>query len=218
MIDMYFGNAGCGKTTILTALALKYSKQIHKGKGRYRQIWTNAEEINSSMCDHDDLSGLGSEYVFAPYSLLLWDETGIDHNNRSYKTFPKPLIRVVKKHRHLKIDMVLVSQDFEDVDITFRRMVNRLWYCRRLGPFTYCKRVYKYLDPDENGQFVVKYRYPYWYEYLLHFGENAQFFFRPFYYGYFDTYHIGKGEFPPPLPSTSSYNPKRQTKRGKHLH
>lgn len=173
MIRMYFGSPGCGKSTLLSRIAFMESKN-------YDFIFTNGD---CSLCHKINVQDL-ADFTVPPKSLILIDESGIEFNNRSFKTFKKGLIEFFKKYRHEECDIFLFSQSWEDVDITIRRLTDEIYHLKKIGSFTLIRRIYKKVGMDEiQGQIIDKYKFG------SIFGlHNFQLLFRPMYYKYFDSY------------------------------
>lgn len=181
MIDVYFGLPGCGKTTYLTKLALK-------GLKRYNYVFANTPVIGTRFLSSDDLMKLGI-YTIPENSLLLIDEAGIDFNNRSYKSLPKNLIYFLKMHRHYKIDIIIFSQSYEDMDITFRRLSNQYYYLKRLGPFTLARKIRPILHIDKERKEILEgYEFYGFFWSLFTFQKPYNLCFRPIYYKYFNSW------------------------------
>ena len=136
MIRVFFGNPGCGKTTI----SCKFMK---RNKKRYANCFCNFPLNNKYDIGYSvtsDLMGSLGEWTFPEHSYAAVDEAGISYNNRKYKTLPQYTIEWFKLHRHYKCDLDFFSQSWEDMDITIRRLADQLWYLRRFGPFTLHRR------------------------------------------------------------------------------
>lgn len=149
MLAIYFGSPGCGKSTLATRLVKKANK-----KGL-----TTATNFGCSCADYDNVSldGLGG-WTFDKNTFVCIDESGIEYNNRSYKTFPKSAIKWYKKHRHYlgeRASVALFSQSWEDTEITLRRLADRLYYVRKFGPFTLVQRVYKKCTVDKQTEQII---------------------------------------------------------------
>ena len=189
MITLYFGNPGCGKTTIACKLARKARKH-------YSYIYTSFESRIKGVAPCS-LQGLG-DWRFPRDSLIVCDEAGIDFNSRAYQAMPQKQIRYFKKHRHLLNDWVVMSQAWDDYDVTLRRMTTDMWYVYRIGPWSLSRKVYKRLSTDkQTGQFIDCYKManmlwlPFWFLQLgWPFQKRFQLTFRPFYYRYFDSFEF----------------------------
>lgn len=188
MITTYFGNPGCGKTTLAVKMAIKNSKY-------YQHTFLNFNHsINGSYIANLDKLG---EWTFPDHSFIGIDEAGIEYNSRAYKSLPKPAIAWFKKHRHYKCDIAVFSQSWEDMDVTIRRLSDQLWYLYKIGPFTLARRIYKRVTVDKQTEQIIDgYRMAnmlwlfVWFLQLDR-GVVAPKFkltFRPFYYKYFDSY------------------------------
>lgn len=188
MIRIFWGNPGCGKTTLACKLALKNQK-------RYKGTVTNFPQSVPGSSFYDSLEQLG-EWKPPRGFWCGWDESGIDFNNRAYKAMPKPCITFHKKHRHEELDIDCFSQSWEDIDVTLRRLSVELWYMIKLGPWTLCRRVYKRTGIDKStGQIVDIYKFAHmlWlFIWPLQLGWPFQkkftLTYRPFYYKYFDSF------------------------------
>lgn len=199
MIRVYFGNIGCGKTTFAVRQFRKQQKHDDKLKivGKlpcYDHYYANFE---NKLAKFNDLDGLGT-WTFPEHSYIIVDEAGIQYNNRKFKTLPQETIAWFKLSRHYKCDVDFVSQSWDDMDVTIRRLASELWYVKRLGPFTMLRRVYKTVGIDENThQIIDKYELgkllPCLLPYPFH-RHNCEIFFRKPYYKYFDSY--SKPELP----------------------
>lgn len=203
MIRTFFGNPGCGKTTLLCKMALKNQK-------RYSEAVTNFKHNVPGACYYESLEGLGS---WVPPDNLWFgiDEAGIDFNNRSYKSMALGLIAYLKKHRHLYHDIDVFSQSWDDIDITIRRLSVDLWHMRKLGPWTLCRRVYKRTEVDQTTHQIIdgyKMASMAWllvFPLQLGFPFEKKFTltFRPFYYKYFDSYEFDRS-IPVKLPTKNA--------------
>ena len=189
MISMYFGSPGSGKTTLANRLLM-----LHQIKGRYQHYFANFE---TKLAHYIDLTGLGC-YTLPPGSLLIIDEAGICFNNRAYKSMPKELISWLKLHRHYQVDVVLISQSWEDVDVTFRRLTDRLYHISKIWQFSIVRRVYKSVGIDKTThQIIDAYRFGFFLGFLIGL-DNLSIFWRPTYYRFFDSFSTPPTPVRPP--------------------
>lgn len=203
MIEVYFGSPGAGKTTIATKLAIKDKK--------HSSAFLNFSNSVPGVGEYN-AEGIG-RWRFPDGALICLDEAGIEYNSRSYKTMSKESIRWFKLHRHWYCDVSVLSQSWDDMDVTIRRLATRLWYIKRIGPWTLARRVYKWVGVDkETHQIIDGYDMAslwwliFWPLQLgFPFDKKFTLTFRPFYYKYFDSYEapdIPIGDF--------KYNPKKE--------
>lgn len=217
MIAIYFGSPGAGKTTLAC-------REIKKKRKRYKYTFAN---FGCTVADFDnvDLTGLG-QWSFPRGSLIEVDEAGIIYNNRKFKTLPQETIQWYKLHRHYGCDVSVWSQSWEDMDVTLRRLADRLYYIRKFGPFTLQRRVFKRVTVDDKTQQIIDgYKMvspiylilkPFYYLSYLVFGlgfvvkavfprfDEIHLILRRPYYKYFDTYAAQDLDVPFNLESVQS--------------
>lgn len=214
MICVYFGSPGSGKTTHIMYLIKKQIKYLSSWKYRLSQIpafsklfpkqpdyyFTNVKDCVFPFYPSSELG----ESSLPPNSVYYLDEAGIDFNNRKYKTMSQCSIAYLKLHRHYKHDINIYSQSWEDMDITLRRLADRYFYLKKIGPFTLVRRVRKVVTIDKNTQQIIdgyKFTGILWRLIPKFLGgfKSFYFVFRPKYYKYFDSYAIEN-----PLPEYQS--------------
>ena len=201
MITVYFGSPGSGKTTMAV-------RRIRKQGRHYKATFANFG-CKCATVDDVSLADLG-KWTFPQGSLIEIDEAGIEYNNRKFKTLDQDTIKWFKLHRHYCCDVDVWSQSWEDMDVTLRRLADRLYYIRKLGPFTMIRRVYKRVTINKeteqiiDGYQMVSMAYlllkPLYFASYLFFGlgfvikmlcpkfGEIQLVWRRPYYKYFDTY------------------------------
>lgn len=190
MIRGYFGVPGCGKTTILTSIGLKEFKRIKKGKSPYKSIVTinfniNIDEIKT--IEYDDLAN----YKFYD-TLVLIDEITLLADNRKFKTFSDLHRDFFVLHRHLNIDIIYATQNFEAVDSKIRYLTMDLWYMSKsvvplLSELSTAKRIYRKICINEySSELLFGYRFCNFLEAL--FVSNFKIVFRRRFYKYFNSF------------------------------
>lgn len=169
--DMIFGAPGTGKTTYLTAIALK---AVKKGK----TVYTN---FPVPGCFQLKLEQIG--HVAFNNCLCIMDECGIDISNRDFKSTPKILIDYLKLSRHFHNDWIFASQGYDDADKKIRTLCTRYYNLRKFGSFTICRRIQKRVAIDDISHQIIDayYKVP-----LL--SGGAHIIWRPRYYRSFDSF------------------------------
>lgn len=143
MITIVFGGVGSGKTAYLQRLAVKFHKK--------REVYANCD---LSFCHTFHTSSLGFR-SFPRGSLILIDEAGIEYNNRSFKSLPIETIEYLKLHRHYGVDIVVVSQAYDDMDITFRRLADRLFQIKKIGLFSLIRPINHRITIDKETEQII---------------------------------------------------------------
>ena len=185
MIKGYFGVPGSGKTTILAKCGIK---ELNRLKKRYKNIYTiNFKLSGCTEIEWNDLA------VYKMYNcLILIDEISTLADNREFKSFMKEHRDFFIMHRHLGIDIVWATQNYEKVDKTIREMTQELWYISRsvvpiLGHFTRGKKIYRQININEHtSELTLGYRFCNFLEGF--FAVNNEIVYRKKYYKYFDSY------------------------------
>ncbi|MEG1971595.1 MAG: ATP-binding protein [Oscillospiraceae bacterium] len=180
---MIFGKKGCGKTTLLTKIALQYLK---KGIPVY-----STEPIPGCFIISPEDVGF---YVIPENSVLLIDEVGMIWDNRKHKDFKTEVRDWFKLQRHHKVTVFLFSQAF-DIDKKLRDLTDDMYLVeKKFRVFSYAKRIMKRVvlnestaesssKLDENLMFD---------SFLMFWAGSRKFTFIPKYIKYFDSFAIPK--------------------------
>lgn len=187
MIKGYFGVPGCGKSTILAKIGYK---EINRLKRRYRNVFTvNIDIKGCTRITKEDVR----IYKFNN-DLILWDEITLDYDNRNFKEFTHEDKEFWLLHRHMGVDVIYCTQNYENVDKKIRDLTLELWYMSKsvvpiLKEFTRSKRIYRNISINEmNAELTLGYRFCNFIEGI--FVRNNEFVFRRSYYKYFDSYDL----------------------------
>lgn len=190
-VSLYFGLPGCGKTTMMTAIAYKHLVS-HKYKSPYKYVYGNVPlsipgyiYIDNDCIGKYDLSNC----------LILIDEATLFADSRDYKNIKKDVVEYFLEHRHFRADIILFTQQWDGVDRKIRVITDRVYYMYKpkfLGQwFSCCYRIpYGIIIPDPKksdteklGEIIQGYCKPHIFVRLF-----SPKLFRPKYYKYFDSF------------------------------
>lgn len=207
-ISLYFGLPGCGKTTMMTANALKAVRSK-----KYKNVYCNVH-IAVDGVTYIDNDCIG-KYDLSD-CLLLIDEATLFADSRDHKNFDKGRLTWFLEHRHFRADVQLFTQQWDGLDRKIRVITDRVYYVYK-GPllgrwFTRCYRVpYGIIIPDPKnsteklGEIIQGYCKPNLLVRLF-----SPWLYRPRYYKYFDSWEKPYME---PLPE--KYKPYTRSEQAK---
>lgn len=188
---------GCGKTTLMTYLALRGVKSK-----RYKNVYCNVG-INVSGVTIIDNDCIGRYQL--ENGLILIDEATLFADSREYKKFTGNVVEFMLQHRHYNVDFVFFNQGWDALDKRIRTITDRVYYVYKgvfLGHwFTRYYRIPygiiipnpKKSDGEKLGDIVQGYCKPSFLTRLF-----SPWLYRPKYYPYFDSWECKKL---PPLPN-----------------
>lgn len=185
MITCVFGLPGVGKSTYMAKLA-KEALTTKKGKKRYDRVYCNFTMRGCYRLDYADLGIYNFENC-----LILLDEMMNEADSRDFKKFDAFKKYFFSNHRHYGVDIIYFTQAWDDVDKKIRNNTSELFYIKRLGAFSAVIPIKQILTVDNNSHQIVT-------GYELRPIFTARFFFRPLYYGWFDSFE--RKELKPLLP------------------
>jgi hypothetical protein len=171
LFDIYFGVPGSGKTTQASKIAQKY---IEKGINVYSNVPIDGcyiiEKQDIGVFDMSD-------------SLLLYDEVGIDFNNRNFKdNINKDMLYLFKFHRHYNLDIIIFSQSYDDMDITLKRLATKYYLMvKSFFPYLFVRKsILKFIGINQDTENIQdSFRFvPF----------SLKYTFGPFYWKYFNSY------------------------------
>ena len=139
MIEVYTGRPGSGKSCKLGQTmieVLNRNQRFYEKTGIVREVWTNfhlredLEELYAGALRHWDsieqLEVLQDVDIFC-------DEIGSYFDSKFWSETSLSTRRFLSQHRKLGIEIYGNSQDFAQIDISFRRMVSHLYYFVKLA-------------------------------------------------------------------------------------
>ena len=131
---MIFGKKGCGKTTTLTKLALKYRKEGREVYCTEKLAVDGVHLINPSIIGY---------VCFPEESVILIDEVGMVWDNRNFKAFKTEVRDYFKLQRHYRNTVYMFSQTF-DIDKKLRDLTDEMWLLVNMfRVFSYGKKISK---------------------------------------------------------------------------
>jgi len=129
MIELICGHPGSGKSYTLAYRAIKARKK--------RNVFTSFAVAGCYKLEEEHLM----YSLFPENSLLLIDETGSKFNSRNWSKFPMEVFELFSMHRHMRLDMVVATQDSMFVDTNIRRLAQWFWWMKNY-PFCFIGRLY----------------------------------------------------------------------------
>lgn len=149
---LYYGKKGCGKTTLLTKIAIK---KIKKGI----PVYSNVEIPGTRLFNPKDLKSFTPE----PNSVVLIDEIGLIWDNRNFKSFESDINAWFKYARQYRVEVHMFSQ-VPDIDLKIRNLCDSYFLIEnKFRVFSYGKRISKVLtvktDIEGKGNLVDSFEF-----------------------------------------------------------
>jgi len=148
-LEFYCGALGSGKTSFAFERALEH---LLKGGTVVTNIEFYADKVADWMRDEHGLKFDPSRLIRTEDggevwqsavvgsadlpTMLLVDESHVEHNARDWSKTSSAQILFNTMARKLRIHVVYISQDPNNVDKQFRRMAQKIWYCRNAANLT----------------------------------------------------------------------------------
>ena len=171
IFNTYFGVPGSGKTTFAAKISQNYLKQGIK-------VYSNVPIKDTFAFEKTDLGKFDMSN-----SLIIYDEVGIDFNNRNFKNNLTPeMLYLFKYHRHYNIDIVIFSQSYRDMDLKLRDLSTKYFLMKKsIIPFLFTSRqIKKYIGINKEQQQIDDL-----YDFVPF---SLKYTYGPRYWKYFDSY------------------------------
>ena len=163
-------------------------KEYRKNRKKYENIYSvNIEIKGVKQITKEDVR----KYRFKN-ALILWDEITLDYDNRNFKEFTKEDKEFWLLHRHMGVDIIYATQNYENVDKKIRDLTIELWYMQKsvvpiFRGLTTTKRIYRNININENtSELTLGYRFCNRVEGI--FVSNFKIIWRRKYYKYFNSF------------------------------
>lgn len=149
---LYYGKKGCGKTTLLTKIAIK---EMRKGF----LVYSNVEIPGTIKFNPKDLK----THTPKPNSVVLIDEIGLIWDNRNFKSFESEINAWFKYARQYRCKVHMFSQ-VPDIDLKIRNLCDSYYLIEnKFRVFSYGKRISKVLtvktDIEGKGNLVDSFEF-----------------------------------------------------------
>lgn len=133
--ELYFAPPGTGKSVMLRKMADKMAKEGWR-------VYSTDKNLCDRYIPHDRLCHMKFDNKYD--NCLLIDEASVIFNSRNFKDFKGGMIAWWKKHRHMKLKIIMASQSYNDVDKIIRNLTDRYYLLDRFfGVFVVAKRIRK---------------------------------------------------------------------------
>jgi hypothetical protein len=145
-LEFFLGSLGSGKTSFAFERALQklllggtvvtnieaYPDVIAEWMARERGLVFDPSRL-IIIQDGDDVWSKAVRGVEGMAAMLLVDEAHVEHNARDFQKTKQQQLMFNTMVRKLKIECVYITQDLNNVDKQFRRMAQKIVYCRNLA-------------------------------------------------------------------------------------
>jgi len=138
MIIVYSGLPGSGKSTCLAEMGfhlLLRNRRMFKKTGHIRKVCSNIKFSPSIESRFSDFIYYWKEATEVPTFRdcdVLIDELAIYFDAQNWADTSMELKRYLRLHRHYNVNIYGVAQDFDTVDIAFRRLTATLYTVTRI--------------------------------------------------------------------------------------
>lgn len=135
MLYVIWGSNGKGKTYCATDWAIKVLKDIHRGRGTKKRVFSNYPIVHKK---YGATLFWNKDTINYPIhnALIIIDESYFDYSARDYRGFTKLDHLFFATNRHNDLDIVFLTQGVPRLDTIIREMVTEFLLIRKYGlPF-----------------------------------------------------------------------------------
>lgn len=139
MILVYAGLPGSGKSTMLARIGVEKllkAQKIYKKTGLVRKVASNirfSPHIEKKFLPFITYWQEAEEITKLEDCDILIDEIAIYFDAQNWSDTSMDVKRFLRLHRHYGVNIYGVAQDFDTVDVSFRRLVNELYQLQRVA-------------------------------------------------------------------------------------
>lgn len=146
VVSVWFGLPGAGKSTFAAWL-------VKRDRKKNKKVYSNVPITGALKLDPPKDIG---KFMISEGRVII-DEAGVEYNNRNYKNMSPEAIHFYKYHRHYQCPVDVFSQDHEDMDITLRRLAQRMYHIKKsFFPWFVIRRtIGKKIDIDPNTKQLI---------------------------------------------------------------
>lgn len=119
-----FAPPGTGKSTLIADYV---RKNINNLVEEPKKVYCNKEFFGAYKFDINELGTRLFENC-----ILIIEEGGSEISNRDWKkNLNKKAMKFLKEHRHYNVDIIVITQNYNDIDIKFRDLTTKLLMLRK---------------------------------------------------------------------------------------
>ena len=119
-----FAPPGTGKSTYIAEIV---RKNINRLVDEPKKVYCNKEFYGAYKFE---IKELGERLL--ENCILIIEEGGSEISNRDWKkNLSKKAMKFLKEHRHYNVDIIVITQNYNDIDIKFRDLTTKLLMLRK---------------------------------------------------------------------------------------